>query len=779
MVLKFFKEKNKIKLLLAIMLVAFAVRVSVFPVVFSNGNITFLGADTYYHARRILFTVLHFPATVVFDPYINYPIGSTIGWAPLFDEFIALIALIVGLGNPSLTTIETTTAVVPLILGVFTVLLVFHITEKLFDWKTGLIAAGTFAIIPPHVYVSLLGYPDHHVAEALLSTGSYLFFIISMQQVQENSNSFNDFRKKLLRNSYNAILCGITLALSIFTWNGAPIFIGLIGIYIVVQFLIDRWQGRKSDYLIITGFIAFLVALLIVTPVALTQRTGFDTGSYLPSLFHVGFLSAFILLCALLGFLQNRVLRNWLYYPIILIAVLVAMVFLIIFSIPQFYQSIVSNISYLFGGGVLGTIQEAVPLLYSPGGKFTLDFVWHEFSLTFFIAIFSVLLLIIKTKRDKYQPEIVFFIVWTLIVLTLTLLQRRFIYLFSVNVAILTAYLITFLLKTPAEQVKKLESRKYKKGQRPKEQNISSSVFSGKRILAALIIGFIIISFIQILIPMVSTKSSAPDQDYLDSFRWLRDNSPPTSGYDDPDKTAEYGIMSWWDYGNWILYISRRPVVANNFQTGIEDASGFFTESDENAANHILDKRKVRYVITDAPMLKTKFNSIAMLAGKNPDDYYDTKQNPNAGSIQTIVVENDRFFKTMLSRLHVFDGDGLGRYRLVYESSTRAIINPDIKFVKIFEYVPGAVISGSGQNNMSVKITLDLTTNQGRSFTYSEEVPVENGRYVLKVPYSTEKTNYGTQPAGAYIIQNGNFSKPLSVKEEAVLEGREIMVDLN
>jgi dolichyl-diphosphooligosaccharide--protein glycosyltransferase len=115
----------------------------------------------------------------------------------------------------------------------------------------------------------------------------------------------------------------------------------------------------------------------------------------------------------------------------------------------------------------------------------------------------------------------------------------------------------------------------------------------------------------------------------------------------------------------------------------------------------------------------------------------------------------------------------------VYESSTTAIINPDIKFVKIFEYVPGAVISGSVQNNMSVKITLDLTTNQGRSFTYSEEVPVENGRYVLKVPYSTEKTNYGTQPAGTYIIQNGNFSKPLSVKEEAVLEGREIMVDLD
>jgi oligosaccharyl transferase (archaeosortase A-associated) len=778
MISQVFKEKNKLKLLLVILLAAFAVRVSVFPIVFSNGNITFLGADTYYHARRILYTVLHFPATIVFDPYINYPIGSVIGWAPLFDELIALIALIVGLGNPSLSTIETTTAVVPLILGVLTVLLVYHITEKIFDWKTGLIAAGTLAIIPPHVYVSFLGYPDHHVAEALLSTGSYLLFIISMQQAQKNSISINDFRKNILRNSYYAILCGLALILSILTWNGAPIFIGLIGIYIVVQFIIDRWQGRNSDYLIISGFIAFLVALIIVTPVALTQGTGFDTGSYLPSLFHVGFLSAFVFLCILLGFLQKMALKNWLYYPLILLVVFVTMVFLLIILIPQFYQSIASGVGYLFGGGVLGTIQEAAPLLYSPGGKFTFDFVMQEFSLTFFIAIFSILLLIIRTKKDKYQPEIVFFVVWTLIVLVLTLLQRRFVYLFSVNVAILTAYFITFLLRSPQEKEKKIESRKYKKGQRPKEQNRAPSAFSGRRVLAAFIIGFIIISFIQVLIPMV-TESSAPDKDYLESFRWLRDNTPVTSGYNDFNKTAEYGIMSWWDYGNWILYISQRPVVANNFQTGIEDASGFFTESDVNAANDILDKRKARYIITDAPMLKTKFDSIATLAGKNPQDYYELKEISKGGIKQTVVAENDLFFKTILSRLHVFDGNGLGRYRLVFESSTRAIVNPDIKFVKIFEYVPGAMISGSAQNNMTVNITLDLTTNQGRSFTYSQEVLPENGRYMFRVPYSTEKINYGTLPAATYIIQVGNFSKRVSVSEQSVLEGREIRVDLN
>jgi dolichyl-diphosphooligosaccharide--protein glycosyltransferase len=260
-------EKNKNKFLLLIVLLALTVRLWVVPVVFSNGNITLLGADTYYHARRILATVAHFPGTLAFDSYINFPYGSGIGWAPLYDQFIALIALVAGAGKPSLYTIEATTAAVPLLLGVLTVLLVFLITEKLFDWQVGLVSAGIFAITPSHVYVSFLGYADHHVAETLLSTAAYLFFIVAMERMQKNNISFDNFRTNLFKNSLFPALTGIALALSIFTWDGAPIFVGLIGIYIPIQFVIDRKVGRSSDYLVITGGTAFLVSLLIITPV--------------------------------------------------------------------------------------------------------------------------------------------------------------------------------------------------------------------------------------------------------------------------------------------------------------------------------------------------------------------------------------------------------------------------------------------------------------------------------------------------------------------------------
>lgn len=766
-----FIEKNKNKLLLFILLLALTVRLWVFPVVFSNGNITLLGADTYYHARRILATVPQFPNALAFDSYLDFPYGENIGWPPLYDQFIALVALIIGFGKPSFYTIEATTAIVPLVFGVFTVLLVFLISEKLFDWRVGLMSAGIFAITPAHVYVSFLGYADHHVAETLLSTAAYLFFIIALKSLQKNNISFGNLRASILKNSLFPALTGVALALSIFTWDGAPIFVGLIGMYIPIQFVIDRKFERSSDYLVITGGAAFLVSLLIITPVALSGGRGFEIYSYLPTLFHVGFLTVFFFLCVLLGAMQKMQFKKWWHYLLLLMLIFAAAVSSLEFFSPQFYQSTANGIRYLFGGGILATIQEAVPLFNTPAGGFTLDNVWRAYTLSFFVALFAFVYFIVKTIREKYSFEAVFLIIWTSIVLVLTILQQRFIYLLAVNVAIFSAYFVIAAAKPFASEREKETTKKKRKVQRK-----SNSTFSKELIVVLLLLVLISAPDIAVIKSMATEDIAAPDADLQESFEWLRENSPPTSYYYTPDKPAEYGVMSWWDYGNWILYISQRPVVANNFQTGIDDAAHFLTEPDEEAANEILSKRKVRFIITDAKMLKLKFQSIAMFAGKNPDYYYGTQEPSDSGPIRSINNENRNFFATMLSKLHVFDGDGLSHYRLIYESKTTAIRNPDIQYVKIFEYVPGATISGKTDGD--VKITANIMTNQGRTFVYTQRAIAKNGRYEIKVPYSTREYKYGTKSLGDYTIQNANVSKVVPITELDVQEGRELEVDL-
>lgn len=482
-----FAEKNKNKLLFLILLLALIIRLWVFPAVFSNGTITLLGADTYYHARRILATVANFPSALSFDSYIDFPYGAKIGWPPLYDLLIAAIALIIGLGNPSAYTIEATAAFVPLLLGVLTVFIVFLISEKLLDWRAALISAGIFAITPAHVYVSFLGYADHHVAETLLSTSAYLFFIIALKNLQKNSTSFSNFRSSISKNSLFPALTGIALALSIFTWVGAPIFVGLIGVYILIQFVIDRKSGRSSDYLVTTGGIAFLVSLLIITPVAVSHGIGFEVYSYLPSLFHVGFLAIFFSLCVLLGAMQKMQFKKWWYHPLLLTIIFAAIASSLEILSPQFYQSAASGINYLFGGGILATIQEAVPLFNTSTGGFTLDNVWNAFTLSFFIALISFIYFIVKTVREKYPFEAVFLIVWTLIVLSLAILQKRFIYLLAVNVAIFSAYFIIAATKPFAiEQVEIITTKKKRKKQQKSNSKINKGLIIGLSLLALL-----------------------------------------------------------------------------------------------------------------------------------------------------------------------------------------------------------------------------------------------------------------------------------------------------
>jgi len=106
----------------------------------------------------------------------------------------------------------------------------------------------------------------------------------------------------------------------------------------------------------------------------------------------------------------------------------------------------------------------------------------------------------------------------------------------------------------------------------------------------------------------------------------------------------------------------------------------------------------------------------------------------------------------------------LRHYRLVHESPSNVFTStgagtPDIKYVKIFEYVKGARIRGEGI------IEVPVVTNTGRTYTYRQES--RNGDFV--VPYPTTGGPYEVRATGKYRITG--TGKEFSVTEEAVIQG--------
>ena len=84
---------------------------------------------------------------------------------------------------------------------------------------------------------------------------------------------------------------------------------------------------------------------------------------------------------------------------------------------------------------------------------------------------------------------------------------------------------------------------------------------------------------------------------------WLREATPPTSGFLDPAVAPEYGVMAHWTNGHVLEYVARRPTVVTNFGDDLGEenwlAMARYFGADEAEASAILDELGVRYAILE------------------------------------------------------------------------------------------------------------------------------------------------------------------------------------
>jgi dolichyl-diphosphooligosaccharide--protein glycosyltransferase len=199
------------------------------------------------------------------------------------------------------------------------------------------------------------------------------------------------------------------------------------------------------------------------------------------------------------------------------------------------------------------------------------------------------------------------------------------------------------------------------------------------------------------------------------------------------------------------------------------------------------------------------------------------------------------YYLTMEAKLHIFDGIGLSHYRMIYESEPDSLwlsvlerakqsgieinetdvlsiaVNDAINrarygvspaffsqevlvkytylrlysfqlgiplptfmptgYVKIFERVKGAKITGKAPENTTVELNVTIKTNQNRTFNYVAITKAENGTYQFIVPYAQD-TGYDVRPITPYYLKAGETVKTLNVTEMQVLNGEELKIDL-
>jgi dolichyl-diphosphooligosaccharide--protein glycosyltransferase len=550
------------------------------------------------------------------------------------------------------------------------------------------------------------------------------------------------------------------------------------------------------------------------------------------------------------------------YYPIVLICCAIIFGIFLFFVSPNLYNLLINDFFAFFGQQpVTNTVQEA--------RGWSLDFAWQTFNYGLFLMAGGALVMLYNNIRDEY-PHQIFALVWSVVVVLSTWQHVRYEYYLAVNIALLAAVCISFLSELGWDGIRnhllsllnsqhtsdsKKQASDKETGNRLKktlkrEQLVQSQSYIPMIILILASGLGILFVFTSVSYSFANASSNAikMNDDWKESLEWMANNTPNTGvNYNTiyNPKTFQYppesyGVMSWWDYGHMITYIAKRIPNANPFQQGVagqDGAAAYFVTTSEDTANTILDHDGTRYVITDIEMDTGKFWAMATWdnATLGTSSYQETflttgRDNPNM--LESVLLNNQQYYLTMISRLHNFDGSmaqpstvyyieyadpeiakvslpvitaatatnvsdaqqrvdqynlkavtgyhatvlspsivnpvgivpALKHYRLVHESSSNVFNakTPDVKYVKVFEYVKGAHIKGEGI------ISVPVMTNTGRQYNYTQSSV--NGEFI--VPYSTSGNSYGVKTTGKYQILG--TGRQYDVPESAIIQGTTI-----
>jgi oligosaccharyl transferase (archaeosortase A-associated) len=656
--------------------------------VFVNGGVWFRETDAYYYMRNIETLVNHFPHFNAFDPYMLYP-GGGVGLArPFFAWLISGIILLVNWGVPTLHTMEVVAAYMPAILGTLTLIPVYFIGKKLFNRWVGVISAALVAILPGEfLHRSLLGFTDHHVAEVLFSTVCILFLIMAIKQAREREISFNHILNRdwatITKPLVYTLLAGIFLGIYLLTWQGGLLFIFIIFVYLVIQFIVDHLRRKSSDYLCIVGTPLFLIAFLMLLPIL--GEGGLDT------LYRVSLPVAIlvpIVLSIISRLMAGRALKP-VYYPLTLLALLGIGLATLYGINPSLFGYMLSQFSIFTPAGAMLTVMEVHPL--------TLQIAWANFNISFFISFISFAMLIYLAIKEENDDKTLF-LVWSIIMLIAVFGQRRFGYYYVINAALLTGYFswkmmdiagLRKLLAKPKELVGAV--KKFKKGKKAKEKAREKTFMQPRGAWVNVIVVGIIIFFL-VFFPSIGLWREEPtkiggglyigytrylagmpnyimDEGWYSSLLWLGDNSsepfgdpdfyyelyPPRDEFEYPE--TAYGVMSWWDYGYFIMQISHRIPNANPGQIGAVQAGQFFTAQNESSVNELADELGTKYVVIDSAMAWiSKFYAMAEWAGKSVDEFYEYYYVPTEEGGQWAILYYPAYYKSIVVRLYNFDG---------------------------------------------------------------------------------------------------------------------------
>lgn len=362
-----------------------------------NGEVFLSGNDPWYHLRSTMYIVKHWPSVMPFEVWTEFPTGRSVGqFGTLFDQIIATVALILGLGSPSDHLVRLVVLFTPVVVGTLVAIPTYYLGKRLAGRSAGVIAAAVLAFLPGmFLQRSLVGTADHNIAEPLFQSLAVLGLLVAFHVAERDNPVWEQVRAR----EWDALkpvlgwstLAGVATALYMWVWPPGVLLVGIVGVFFLLKLASNHYNGTSPDHLAIVGTTSSVVSgALLLLPFSML---GFSASNF--SLLQPAAAFAVALACAFLAWLSRTfeardVDRRA--YPVTVFLISAVGTGLIAVLLPDVFGMISKNLQRFVAFDATAaqrTIGEAQPWLSSlsryGGSRFALFFSYY--GLAFFTML--------------------------------------------------------------------------------------------------------------------------------------------------------------------------------------------------------------------------------------------------------------------------------------------------------------------------------------------------------------------------------------------------------
>ena len=698
--------------------------------VLERDGVYFVGNDAYYHMRRIVYGLAHFPDWLDFDPYLNFPHGAKPIWTPVFDWLATLFALPFA-SAAGIPAAEAAAAIFPALLGACCVVALYFAARRMFDEPTARIAGGLLAIMTGHSWYSQIGFLDHHAAVALVAAvmlGAALRFVLPTRPTTSSS-----------------LALSATQAMALLVWPGMLLHVGLVELGVVVAVLVrDRSGSHVGEDAMRARALGHLFAALLVAPLCLGQSwpqaqwgawSATVLSHFQPWLFSAMAAHAAICSAALHTSALQSPARRVGFALAIAIAITAASGLLL----PGLGNSAAEAWRWLSRQeGFQSHVTESLPLL-EQRGHFTLERLLRNLSGFGLLLPVTLTALVWRSRRRADFGARLLLAVFAGGLLVAALLQRRFGNSAALGIAIVSAWAI-------------------------REIWLAAAALAGSRTGLArgavtIAVGVALLPTLRPHVPHLRLSLArwhGAEIDYggyltskrrlLDAGRWIAANGGEVGDLSDASHVPPYGVMAPWHLGHRLLYTSHLPTVVGNFGDDLGEPNyalhGEYLHAAEPHAARLLDQVRARFVV-----------------------------------VESLSARARRRLRPAMTLRRLTDDPlrGLAYHRLRYATQVPDW-RPDLssyRSYRTFERVAGVAVTGRAPPGALVEARMLVAAGDGRIEVLHQTTASEDGWYRFQLAQAS-----GDSAGGGWQLSAGQRSAPLpvplEVSEAEVVRGAEL-----